>query len=745
MSFTFTSLLTLGLPLLAVPLVIHFINLRRHRRVEWAAMQFLLESQKRNRKWIILQQLLLLLLRTAAVAAVLLMLAGPVLKSQWASLFGGGSTHHVFLVDDSYSMSDQARDSSVFERAKTAVNVFLEESLQQAGEHQVTLVPFSEASRLAAGAMPEVSDEVLNAESLATLQSALDRLECSESDASADVAIQAALGLPEADAEESRIVYLISDFRSGQWFANQQNKQLLSELRSKCSQLRLIQCVEEARENLAITKLEPDVGVRGAGVETWFTLTVANYGDQPALAVSATILQDDQRLPSIVFDEIPARGEATRRFRVSFALPGAHRLEASLERDAVTTDNTRFFACEVPPAFPVLLVDGSPSGDDGFYLGTALQPGGKTTSGWSLRVEPPSYLRKHEELDQYAAICLLDVARLDEPEVVALEEYVNAGGGLAVFLGPRVQSHFYNERLYLDDTGMLPAPINVPTQLIRDSLQTESDLVVSDHPLFQVFSGRRNSFLPLVKVDFYYSTDSAWSPTDSNGSRVIARLRNGAPFVVEKQFGDGHVVMQMSKLSPKKTDLGTWTNLSRNPVFPIYANELVGLLSSGRRIAEDVEVGTALAFQIPEGDFEPEFRAVPPQTSSLESETFYPKIEEGMYLVDLGRSEDSGVWEFQLLPREQQPDKRLLAVNVVAGEGDLEFLSRAQLADQLKGVDYEYSLATKIAMQDVELAGFNMSDSLLYLLAVVLLLEQWIAFRASYHQGAGMRQTARGT
>ena len=474
-------------------------------------------------------------------------------------------------------------------------------------------------------------------------------------------------------------------------------------------------------------------------METWFTLTVANHSDEPAVAVSVTVLQDDQKLPSVVFDEIPPRSEASRRFRVSFAAPGAHRLQASLERDAVTTDNTRHFACQVPAAFPVLIIDGSPAGDDGFYLGTALQPGGRTTSGWSLRIESPSFLRRHADLAEFAAICLLDVARLDEPEVVALEEYVQSGGGLAIFLGTEVQRSFYNERLYRDNTGLLPAPIDVPTQLLSDSLQTEPDLVVSDHPLFQIFSGRRNSFLPLVKVDFYYATEPAWSPSERGETQAIARLRNGAPFVLEKQFGEGRVVLQLSKLSPKKTDLGTWTNLSRNPVFPIYANELVGLLSSGRRGTADVEVGEALAFELPEADYEPEFRSLPPKTSSLESETFFPKIEEGMYRVDLGRSETSGVWEFQLLPREQQPDKQLLAVNVAADEGDLDYLSRDQLEQQLDGVDYRYSLASTMAVEKDQLAGFNLSDSLLYTLAIVLLFEQWIAYRASYHQRGGVR------
>ena len=65
-----------GLAAAAGPVIIHLLNRQRYRVVEWAAMDFLLESQKRNKKWIVLKQLLLLLLRTLAIAAAVLMLAG---------------------------------------------------------------------------------------------------------------------------------------------------------------------------------------------------------------------------------------------------------------------------------------------------------------------------------------------------------------------------------------------------------------------------------------------------------------------------------------------------------------------------------------------------------------------------------------------------------------------------------------------------------------------------------------------
>ena len=57
--------LTWGFLLVLLPLLIHLINMMRHRRVKWAAMEFLLQSYKKHRKWIWLKQLLLLLVRMA--------------------------------------------------------------------------------------------------------------------------------------------------------------------------------------------------------------------------------------------------------------------------------------------------------------------------------------------------------------------------------------------------------------------------------------------------------------------------------------------------------------------------------------------------------------------------------------------------------------------------------------------------------------------------------------------------------
>ncbi len=747
MTFLFQSLLTIGLPLIALPLLIHLINLRRHRRVEWAAMDFLLESQKRNKKWIFLRQLLLMLLRTAAVALVVFMLAGPVLQFQWGRFFGKGTTHHLVLLDDSYSMSDRWDRSTAFGEAKRVVEQLLDQATQQPGDQKLTLLRFSQASEFTVGAEGEGLEQSLDRQSYEEIVAKLNNLPVAESDAGPMEAIQAALGLPEPTDAETRIVYLISDFRQEQWQNNTETSELMSQLREQAAQLQLIQCVDQTRPNLAITSLGPESGIRAAGVETWMQLTIANYGEELANAVTATITQDGHKLPAVQFEKIAPGESVTRRFRATFASAGAHQLQATLsgtfqeqgqeqgqkQGDAVEIDNTRYFACTIPPEFPVLLIDGSREGDDGYYLRTALSPGGASKPGWNPEVQRAEFLRQHDQLDKFAAICLLDVPRLDESEVAALENYVEQGGGLGIFLGPRVQKPFYNERLFRDGEGLLPVLLDVPTQLLATGDQNSPDIEVSDHPLFRIFGGQRNSFLAVAAVNFYYAVDPSWQLPESGKTSVLASLRNGAPYVVDKQFGEGRVVVQLSKLSPKSTDLGSWSNWSLNPVFPVYANELVGYLSASRRQFDQREVGSELVLKFPEADYEPEAEIRMPRSKGSETMTVTPQVNDGQYVVDAGRSDVSGVWEFELRPRKGNVERRLLAVNVPLGEGDLHHLDREGLAQQLEGIDYKFTLSSQMTTEGSSFAGFRLGDTFLYLLIATLVVEQWLAYTTSYH------------
>ena len=61
-------LLLWGLGLVSVPIIIHLLNRRKFQVVKWAAMEFLLQANRRNRRRIRLEHLLVLLLRCLAMA-----------------------------------------------------------------------------------------------------------------------------------------------------------------------------------------------------------------------------------------------------------------------------------------------------------------------------------------------------------------------------------------------------------------------------------------------------------------------------------------------------------------------------------------------------------------------------------------------------------------------------------------------------------------------------------------------------
>ena len=52
-----------GGAMIIAPILIHLINRMRFKRIRWAAMEFLLKSQKRNRRKLIVEQMILLLLQ----------------------------------------------------------------------------------------------------------------------------------------------------------------------------------------------------------------------------------------------------------------------------------------------------------------------------------------------------------------------------------------------------------------------------------------------------------------------------------------------------------------------------------------------------------------------------------------------------------------------------------------------------------------------------------------------------------
>lgn len=75
------TLLSVGLACVAIPIIIHLLTRQRRQPIPWAAMRFIIEAYKRQRRRLTLEQLLLLAARCLLVALVALAIARPLLSS----------------------------------------------------------------------------------------------------------------------------------------------------------------------------------------------------------------------------------------------------------------------------------------------------------------------------------------------------------------------------------------------------------------------------------------------------------------------------------------------------------------------------------------------------------------------------------------------------------------------------------------------------------------------------------------
>lgn len=781
--------LTWGFFLVLVPLLIHLINLMRHRRVQWAAMEFLLQSYKKHRRWVWLKQMLLLLARMLAVAAVVAMLAQLVTNRQWTSFFGGKTTHHIVLLDDSYSMSDRVGGTTAFDRGMQAIRqIGARASSPEAGPQRFTLIRYSQATRAVesiALSEPVVETDVGNEEvsPLASVAGQIADLNAVLIDADFDTLIgekrrafdvtqlavgpNAALQLAAqlvAQAEgQQPVVYVVSDFRTDSWQQPEESRQGLERLTELDTELHLVRCVDVARPNLAITGLEPAEGTRAAGVPLFVDVTVKNFGREAAEQVQLNVRTnyypaisstDDpgnvkdtvDELPTVLIDRIAAGEAIVRRVQVYFPTAGQHIVTAQLPEDSVPVDNQRWCVVDFPADVPVLLVDGDPNQRNAYYLDSIFQPGTRAKTGIRPSVQSPGFLRdvSIEGLLGFQVVYLLDVDRLDDRAVENLNQYVREGGGVAMFLGPNSNIAFYNQ-WYDDARGLFPVPLD--RQDVVAHRDEAPDMTVVDHPLFRVLLGQRNPFLQDIGIDQYVRAPIGWDRPEASTIRVLAQLTNGQPLVAERRYGEGRVVAFLTTLSP------TWNNWARLPSFIVVALELQAYLDSVQMGAAPRLVGTPIDLELSVSDFRPETRFVLPSVNSSQPRVLqrtaspYGGEDAKLMMVSLGRAatqlggvgetDRSGVYEAWPQRLDAQSDVRRYSLNVDTRESDLAIVDSTQLADELNGIAIEIHQPDEISYATSDSSSFSWSQLLLFGLIGLLLGEQLLAYSASYHPARG--------
>jgi hypothetical protein len=520
--------LGLGVPLAAaaVPVIIHLINLTRYRKVEWAAMEFLLAAYKRTRRRMQMESLIMLLLRVMAVillAAALFPMGCQQVKA-WAddqfgwsrgALSADAPLHLLLVLDNSASMAYQGEGQTAFDRARQFA-IAAVDSLTP-NRDRVSLIRLSDVYvPPGAGGLPLTEEEAERARARRVGQSTSLSLDAARRElASTQVAavdtnmlaaLREAARLAETTPERDAVgLLVVSDFVEAGWrelmpgaAVHTDFQAVLGRLSERMSRGGTRPLFYDAgfdnTRNVAVTGLRVNERVVGNGMEVRVRVELDYYasGDTaerrtarlryrvdggPERPFTAPIELLPGRHAEGVELVLPARELA---LRPEEAATGASRhIEISTEEpDALRADNTRHLVIHVVPNVPILVVNGRPhpdvSRDETFYLETALgihtsRIEGERSDEPEVRITPnhivtmrPEQLAAVDSFFDYRIVVLANVPEVPDAVTRRLEEFVAAGFSLLVFDGDLVDTTRYNSLLFNEGRGLLPARLGRP-------------------------------------------------------------------------------------------------------------------------------------------------------------------------------------------------------------------------------------------------------------------------------------------
>ncbi len=768
MQFLFPALAA-GFLFLAVPPLVHLINMLRHRRQQWAAMEFLLASYRKQRRWIILRQLLLLLARLGVAALLIAMLAGWSGGSGWLDALGGQTTHHVVVLDDSFSMSDTSGGASAYDRALSALDGLTRRLAAAEGKHQLTVLRSSRAALVIRGGS-EAADAAadLSAAELGADLRAVERMMAtrpSPLDDDCGAALKLAGDLVNATDANRTVLYVMSDLREDDWKSPETSKEALSNLVRLGAELRMIDCAVAPSANLAVTNLEPLPDVWVAGVPVVFRVTVANFGATPVRNVNltakvirygsaATTFDPTERLsgtseplPAVVFEEIKPGSTTTKQFQVYLADVGTHAVEVELPEDAVLLDNRRVATLPLTDASKVLIVDGDLEGRGAFHVAGVLDPGGQVRTGALPDVRPPSFLRtaRASELAEYRAIYCLDLPEVDDNTADALQTYVINGGGLTWFVGEQAVLNRYNETLRTPTRQLLPGTLTEPIDLDLSGATGTPDMVLGEtHPLSAPLAAVGDAAMALVSVRRSVGIDFPES-TDAPVRRIFNR-RDGEPLVLQHDVGEGRIVTVLTGLT------SAWTNWTSDPTFVVFLLRTNAYLWSAAVPETSRRVDQAMALALPDDQYaRPVFylaavnaapripieeQAQPGEDDAVLEITFDPLLATIEGSSNLDAMLQPGISEYWLTRLDGTPEVRLAAATVTASEGDLKRADRGELRLALQPLAITFNDAEDVIAAEEGGGGGVVPLILLSLLVLGLVCEQTLGYFASYHTPA---------
>ena len=552
-----------------IPIIIHLINKKKAVSHKFAAIDFILQTNKRISVKFKLRQLILLILRASLLAFLAMALARPFIKN-----FIGGTPEkdvpasNVIIVDDSYSMQYSDNHESFFMSAKTAAKEIINNLTKNDDAAVITCSSFGSQ------VLPELDYDKKN------LLNFIEQTQPSFATTHITPALDAAVEILTAAKPPVKRIFLLTDLtRNGwdtDWFKSGNEK-----LRKHVSNIHIIDLSEGGElKNTAITHIEPQINVSERSAESTIKVTVSNFTPTRIKNLLAQVFLDQTKVAQGFFN-IDTHASETKEFYFSVEKGKGHTGCVEISEDSLNVDNKRYFAINTSNKLDALLIDGDPKTNiyesETFYLEKALNPGREHAS--SIK---PTICSVHEvknfDFANFDVVFLCNVETLPPEKIHELDKFVKEGGSVIFSLGNKVDSNYYNNSF----GTLLPHRLHTARTFSSDSpLSEEQPLHLKPteplHPALRILSETNMSTLSSVKFYRVFYVD----PSPLGNCKTIVSFSDDTPALIEKQIERGRCVLFTSSLDRD------WTDMPVKPFFLPLIQQLCRFLTGN--IAEEIQ------------------------------------------------------------------------------------------------------------------------------------------------------------
>ena len=662
-----------------MPFFLHLMQNRKRLRLPFPTVRFLRKAEKNTSSRIRLENILLWLLRTLIMALLGMAFAMPMIRSGGFGWLGEAPRDIAIVLDASYSMGYRTEKGTVWDKSiESAVAII--EGLRDPDRFCIFLA--------------REEPEAIVAEPVSNKQEGIARLRALQPGSSSSrviPAVNAAMkALLKADSQREREIHIITDNQALPW-RNLTAGGVEAQIEPKTAVFVSLLGVSSP-ENTAIVSLDLQPPVARQGSEMKAVVKLRRTGPPADTALSLFI--DDREI-----SRRHVRSADADSAEPSFTIPlldvGVHAARIQTPDDNLPADNAFYFLVRVQEQMPSLIV-GSES--ETLFLRTALRAG----LGGSNPIE--SITSDHitdKPLSRYTSVILCNALPLFGQAISAIESYVKAGGVLVIFPGMSAKPDAYAAWTCLPG---VPAAIEDLPLLQRNRILTWDQ---PQHALVRAL--REGIGIPSIAI----RRRLAFNTLHEGAQRIVSMGAN-QPFLLERQFGTGRVLL--FSISGDRT----WSDF---PLSPFFLPLLLQCADYGAGAGPKTPFEWAtdwlpLSDRFPEWKTPPNLRAPDGQPVSVRS-----SVLEGRTVLNAENLVLPGF--YAMISPEHPEGKPVIAVNILREESDLTPIAESDVQKQLgnEHAVFAHDLETLRNLISEHRVGRTFGEHLLWLAFVLIIVE----------------------